>query len=432
MTNRCLRTVPVVAGSLVLALLLITPSGTSSTGSEAGETVTWSKHIAPLFQQQCQGCHRPGDIGPFSLVDYGDAYRERQKILRAVELRKMPPWKPVPGFGEFLDVRRLGDQQIALVREWVAAGAPEGDPRDLPPPREWPNTWTNGTPDLTLAPETAYEVPSSDRDLYRCFVIPTNFPEDRYVSAVEFVPGNRKIVHHVLTYVDTEGASKALDEAEPGLGYTCFGGPGFAPRGGLGGWAPGMRPQVSPDGVALLLPAGARVVMQVHYHNRGAGVEMDRTQMGLHFARTRVDKRVRSIPVLNRGFTIPAGAERHQVTASYTLPPSWNVHAIGVSPHMHLLGREMKVWAKLADESTRPLIHIDDWDFHWQGFYFYKTPVALPVGSFIEMMAAWDNSADNPRNPNTPPRRVYWGERTVDEMGHAAVLFTFDDETPTR
>jgi hypothetical protein len=340
----------------------------------------------------------------------------------------MPPWKPVPGFGDFLDVRRLGDREIALVRDWMAAGAPEGDPRDLPAPRTWPDTWTHGAPDLILAPEAAYEVPSSDRDLYRCFVIPTGFPEDRYVSAVEFVPGNRKIVHHVLTYIDTEGAAKALDEAEPGQGYTCFGGPGFPPRGGLGGWAPGSPPQVNPDGVALLLPAGARVVMQVHYHNRGPAAETDRTQMGLHFAKAPVDKRVRSIPILNRTFLIPAGAARHEVRASYTLPPTWNLHAIGISPHMHLLGREMKVTATYPDGSVRPLIYIDDWDFHWQGLYRFANPVPLPGGTRIDVTAIYDNSEGNRRNPTRPPRDVGWGEGTTDEMCIAFIRVTSDAE----
>jgi hypothetical protein len=419
-------------GSLVALVIAAAPRAgdlaAETDDGKAAPAVTWSRDIAPILQQHCQGCHRAGDIAPFSLETFRDTYRERNKIARAVERRKMPPWKPVPGFGDFRDVRRLADADIALIRRWVDAGAPEGDPRDMPPPRRWPDTWTLGAPDAILAPDTAFTVPGSERDLYRCFVIPTSFAEDRYVSAVEFVPGNRKIVHHALTYIDTTGASVALEQAAPGSGYTCFGGPGFAPAGGLGGWAPGARPQATPDGAGLLLPAGARVVMQVHYHHRGAGPESDRTQIGLHFARKPVDKRVRSIPILDSGFVIPAGTARHEVRASYTVPPGRNFHAIGIAPHMHLLGREMRVTATYPDGTVRPLIYIDDWDFHWQGMYDFAAPVPLPAGTRIDLTAVYDNSAANRRNPNTPPRDVTWGEGTTDEMCIAFVRVTLDGE----
>jgi hypothetical protein len=286
----------------------------------------------------------------------------------------------VPGFGDFLEPRRLPEADIALIERWVAAGAPEGDPRDLPTPREFPETWTLGNPGLVLDPAPDFAVAARDSDLYRCFTIPTRFAEDRWVSAVEFIPGNRRIVHHVLTYLDTTGTSVALDDADPGPGYSCFGGPGFAARGGLGGWAPGARPHVMPDGVGMLLPAGARVVVQVHYHHRGNTTETDRTQLGLHFARQPIDKRVRVIPILNQGFLIPPGAARHEVKASYTLPPAWNLHAIAISPHMHLLGREMRVTATYPDGRTQPLIYIDDWDFHWQGSYTFTPAGAAARG----------------------------------------------------
>lgn len=422
-----------LVGFGVLVALAVAPRlpltfGQSASDAGRSHPVTWSKDVVPIVQQHCQGCHRPGDIGPFSLVSYDDAYRERRKILRAVERRVMPPWKPVSGFGEFQDVRRLSEAEIAVIRDWAAADAPEGNPSDLPPARQWSGTWTLGTPDAILAPETAFEVPSADRDLYRCFVIPTSFPDDRYLSAAEFLPGNRAIVHHVLTYLDTNGASVKLDEADPGPGYTCFGGPGFLPAGGIGGWAPGSRPQVKPDGVGTLLPAGARVVMQVHYHNRQPGSETDRTQIGLYFARKPVDKRLRAIPVLNRVFLIPAGASRHEVRASYTIPPGRNLHAIGIAPHMHLLGREMKVTATYPDGTVKPLIYIDDWDFHWQGTYTFARPIALPGGTRIDVEAVYDNSTTNRRNPSAPPRDVSWGEGTTDEMCIAFVQVTVDAE----
>jgi mono/diheme cytochrome c family protein len=427
-------------GGLALALSVLTALGLASPPSSTpGEPapdrsapgsapITWSKDIAPIVQERCQGCHRSGDIAPFPLVSYLDAYRQRRKILNVVERRKMPPWKPVPGFGDFLDVRRLSDGEIQLIRDWVAAGAPEGDPKDLPPPRQWPSTWTLGAPDVVLTPESAYEVPSADRDLYRCFVIPTAFPDDVYLAAVDFIPGNRQIVHHVLTYLDTSGASVKLDEADPGLGYTCFGGPGFLPAGGIGGWAPGAVPRVKPDGVGTLLPAGARVVLQVHYHNRTGRPESDRTRIGLYFAKKPVDKRARSLPVLNRTFLIPAGEVHHEVRESYTIPPGRNFHAIGIAPHMHLLGREMKVTATYPDGVVQPLIYIDDWDFHWQGTYTFAKPVPLPAGTRIDIQAVYDNSSANRRNPSSPPKDVQWGEGTTDEMCIVFIGVTADAE----
>lgn len=411
-------------GLPVLAVLALVLPSARVGGSEP---VTFSSQIARLFQQHCQSCHRPGEIAPFSLTSYQDAQPWRQYILDATRKRRMPPWKPVAGFGEFLDARRLSEAEIALIEAWAKAGAPEGDPRDLPPPRQFPATWSLGPPDLVLTPEAAFEVPAGHQDLYRCFTIPTSFTEDRYVSAVEFIPGNRKIVHHILTYVDTTGESERLDRADPGLGYTCFGGPGFLPRGGLSGWAPGARPQAMPEGVGMLLPAGARVVVQVHYNNHGSGPETDRTRMGLHFARGPIDKRMRAIPVLNRHFLIPAGEPRHEVRASYTLPPDWNLRAIGISPHMHLLGREMKVTATYPDGTVRP-IHIDDWDFNWQGTYTFAKPVPLPGGTRIDVLAVYDNSAGNPRNPNSPPKDTGWGDGTTDEMCIAFVRITVDSE----
>jgi mono/diheme cytochrome c family protein len=413
-----------VAWIAVLLTVVLFPMATGT----AEEPVTWSKQIARLFQEHCQACHRPGDVAPFPLVTHADAHSRADKILGAVEARKMPPWKPAPGFGDFVGSRRLSERDIETIRAWVEAGAPRGDPRDLPAPRQFPDTWTLGAPDAILTPTEVYTVPAGDQDIYRCFVIPTSFAEDRYLAASEFIPGNRKVVHHVLTFVDTTGQAEALDRAEPGPGYTCFGGPGFVPRGGLGGWAPGAAPTVMPDGVGLLLPAGARVVMQVHYHNRTGEAVDDRTRVGLHFAQKPVAKRSRSIPILNRGFTIPAGAERYEVRALWTVPPARDLHAIGIAPHMHLLGRQMSVTATYADGTVQSLIRIDDWDFHWQGAYTYARPVPLPAGTRIDVVAVYDNSEANRRNPSKPPRDVGWGEGTTDEMCIAFIRVTLDSE----
>src|SRR5215467_7116178 len=262
-------------------------------------------------------------------------------------------------------------------------------------------------------------LPTADRRvipaIYRCFSVATSFTEDRYFTAADVVPGNSKIVHHVLAMVDGSGLSANIPSRDGEYGYPCFGGPGVRIDGYLGGWAPGARPWELPEGVGILLPKGARVVFQLHYHNARLTPETDLTELRLRAASGPVQKRLHFMRVGQFRLAIPAGAPRHEIEAqSFVYQP---MRLIAIHPHMHLLGREMKVWARMKDESVQPLIHIPDWDFHWQGFYFYQTPVALPTGSWIELMAAWDNSEQNPRNPNMPPRDVSWARRRRTRWG---------------
>ena len=398
----------------------------SGTVVPAQEPPTFSNEVVRILQSRCQTCHRPGEHAPFPLLTYRDAYEKRDDIRDAVRGRVMPPWKPVPGFGDFLEPRRLTDAELATIVNWIEAGAPEGDRAKLPPPRVFPEGWRLGPPDHVLEMAEAFTVPARASDVYRCFLIPTNFPEDRWVTKVEFAPGDRKLVHHILTYLDSGSAAEALDRLDPGPGYSCFGGPGFVPVGGLSGWAPGSQPRVTDDGVGILLPKGATVVLQMHYNNNATESRTDRTRVGLHFAKGPIAKRQRSFAVLNTTFTIPPGDRRHEVRASWTARA--DMHANLISPHMHLLGREMKVTATYPDGTVRPLIHIDDWDFNWQGSYTFTRPVPLPAGTRIDMVAVFDNSAENLRQPSRPPRPVGWGEGTTDEMAIVFVGFTFDNE----
>jgi mono/diheme cytochrome c family protein len=394
--------------------------------------VTFSQHVAPLLQQHCQECHRPGGGAPFTLDAYGHVYRRRHKILESVEKRRMPPWKAVAGYGDLAGERRMSDGEIATLARWVAAGAPEGDARDLPPPRAFAAASAVDAADLVLRPDQAFTVAGRGGDVYRCFSIPTSFPEDRYFTTAVVVPGNSKIVHHMLAMVDPTGVSAGRTTDGVGRdgerGYPCFGGPGFRIDGYLGGWAPGARPWELPDGVGMLLPKGARVVFQLHYHNAQLSPQTDLTELRLKAATGPVRKRLHFMRVGRFNLSIPAGNPRYEIEAGSFVHR--RMQLIAIHPHMHMLGREMKVWARMKDESITPLIHIADWDFNWQGFYWFRTPVTLPVASWIELTAAWDNSAENPRNPNKPPRDVSWGERTVDEMGHAAILYTVDAEQP--
>jgi len=408
--------------SAALAVLLLTATAL------ALEPPTFSNEVVRILQTRCQTCHRPGEHAPFPLLTYRDAFDKKDDIRDALKGRVMPPWKPVPGFGDFLDSRRLPDGELATLVQWIEAGAPEGDRAKLPAPRVFPEGWKLGPPDHVLQMPESYTVPARASDVYRCFVIPTNFPEDRWITKVEYAPGDRKLVHHILGYIDTTAAAENLDRADPGPGYTCFGGPGFAPAGGLSGWAPGNEPRQTADGVGMLLPKGATVVLQMHYNNGAAEARTDRTRVGLHFATGPIDKRQRGIAVLNRTFTIPPGERRYEVRGSWTNPFNRDLHASTITPHMHLLGREMKVTATYPDGTMRPLIHIDDWDFNWQSTYTFAQPIALPAGTRIDMVATFDNSADNVRQPSHPPRPVGWGEGTADEMAIVFLGVTVDGE----
>lgn len=406
---------------LVLLLVLGVAAGVSA----QAQSPTFNNEVVRIFQQHCQSCHHPGDIAPFSLMDYASARPQAHSIKLAVTERRMPPWPPAPGYGDFKDARLLTPAQIDAIVRWVDAGAPEGNPADLPAPLTFTDGWTLGTPDH-VASIQEYTLPSTD-EIYRCFSIPLNLMQDRFVSAIGVRPGQRQVVHHVILFGDPSGASRALDDGEPGPGYTCFGGPGFDSSDEFfGGWAPGVRPAFLSPSVGMRLTAGSRLVIQVHYSPLTGG-ERDRTQVGIYFSRGPVDKIVRVIPVEDRSFMIPAGAARHEVSMS-VLNFLGAGHIVAVAPHMHLLGREFRANVTYANGQILPLIRIDRWDFHWQGVYQYFRPISVPFGVVVDFTAIYDNSSNNPHNPNSPPRDVRWGERTTDEMSMLFLLVTLDSE----
>lgn len=394
------------------------------------EPATFSNQVVRIFQENCQNCHHPGDIAPFSLMTYADAEPWSASIKAKTTTGAMPPWKPVEGCGEFANKRGLTEDEIAAISEWVDSGSPEGNPADMPESLVFDNGWKLGVPDVELKTvPNGYRVPASaSADIYRCFSIPTNFTADRFITAVEVSPSNRKIVHHVILYIDTTGISVSLDQQDPGPGYTSFGGPGFPTIGTLGGWAPGAPPQVLRDGTGYLVPKGARIVAQVHYKPNGMD-EVDTTSIALRFARSPVFQDVIVLPVINQNFTIPANARDFPVTASFTLPPHVNVKLEYIAPHMHLLGREMQLTARnlVTDERTC-LIYIDNWDFHWQGSYKYNEPLAIPGATIVELTARYDNSELNHNQPTIPPVDVSWGEKTTDEMCIGFLGMTIDAE----
>jgi hypothetical protein len=408
--------------------------GLSGAGVARGESPTYHREVVRILQENCQDCHRPGQVAPFSLLTYEQARKRADDLVDLTESRKMPPWHvSTTEGGPFRDARVLRERDIATLAAWVEAGCPEGNPTDAPAPRRWDSDWALGTPDLVLKTPEPYTLGGEGRDEHRVYVIPTGLTEGRWVSAIDVKPGNPKVVHHILVAFDTRKAAQKMDEADPGPGYKVFGGFGIIPTGNLGGWSPGKFPRPLPEGVGRYLPAEADVLLQVHYHKSGKP-ETDASTVGIYFAKGPIDKMSRGAMVvpprlafLQRPLLlIPAGDANYEVTGTTTIEE--DAHLIMITPHMHWLGRDFVLTATPPGGKPFTLIRVDDWDFNWQGGYEFETPVAVPAGTRIDMKAHFDNSAKNPSNPNSPPRDVHWGEQTTDEMCIGFMQMTFDDE----
>jgi len=388
---------------------------------------TFNKDIAPILYKNCSNCHRPGEVAPFALLTYQDAAKRAAQIAAITQARVMPPWKATPGYGDFMDVRRLTDRQIATIRDWAEHGAPEGDPKLRPVPPKFPAGWLGGQPDQVFSMKEPYTIPAEGADVFQCFDIPLNADENEYVKMVEFRPGNPKIVHHAILFLDSSGEARKRDP--DGKGYSCVGGPGLDITGALGGWAPGAQPAPARDGVATTIKKGTDVVLQIHYHLDGKA-EQDQSRIGLTFSKEPPTKGLTLFVLGNEKIDIPAGDDHYVVKASRVLP--MDTDAIAIFPHAHYLCKDMKVNAYLPDGTEKPLIWIKDWDFNWQGAYRYAEPVKLPEGTRLEMEYTYDNSAANPHNPSNPPKEVKFGEQTTNEMAFAFVslMLASPDQVP--
>lgn len=396
---------------------------------------TYHKDVAPILQKSCQECHRPGQVAPFSLMSFEQARKRAADLATITADRKMPPWHAsTTEGGPFRDARVLDAKQIATLTAWAEAGAPEGDAKDAPPPRVFPSEWPLGEPDLIVKPSEVFTLAAEGKDEFRVFVIPTGLSEGKWIQALDYRPGNTKIVHHILGAIDTRGTARKLDARDPLPGYRSFGGFGFLPDGEMDGWAPGKAPHTLTDGVARYLPAGSDFLLQVHYHRSGKP-ESDQTAVGLYFAKLPIEKQLRALAVFpeTKGFrftpnlVIPAGSADYQITGKQRLGS--DVHVVAAIPHMHWLGRDFVMWAEKPDGSRVTLIKIDRWDFNWQGTYDYTLPLALPAGTELKFKAHFDNSASNPANPSKPPVEVHWGEQTTDEMCIGFLHYTSDGES---
>lgn len=422
---------------------------------DAQESVNFSEHVAPIIFNNCTPCHRRGEAAPFTLMSYEDARRHGRLIAAVTRSRRMPPWKAGPGDYEFKGERRLTDAEIETLQQWVAAGMPEGDPHRLPSMPTFTEGWQLGRPDLVVKMSETFPVPADGPDIYRNFVVPLNLTENMWVRAVDFRPSARAVVHHSLFFLDTTGAARRRDEqdAVPGYGGAMgLGGLGLAggrgglaglagvlggrggrapmidvptvaglgrAGGGLGGWAVGGQARALPDGLAFFVPQGADLILSTHFHPSGKP-ELEASTVGLYFADkppTRSFTAIQLPPLFGvfEGIDIPAGEKHYTIADSFVLPV--DVGAFSVGAHAHYLAREMKLTATLPDGGAQILLWIEDWDFSWQDQYQFKDFVALPKGTRLDVTISYDNSADNPRNPTNPPKRVQWGEQSTDEMG---------------
>jgi Copper type II ascorbate-dependent monooxygenase, C-terminal domain len=407
---------------------LLTLGAVGKEPTQKAEPPTFTKDVAPILQAKCQSCHRRGQVGPFALETYEQARKRADDIAGVVEDHLMPPWKPAPGVGPKLQHDlSLTPDQIKVLQAWAEAGAPRGEAGHMPPPRQFAEGWPLGPPDLVLEMAEDFSVPASGPDLYRCFVLPTELTEDRYITAVDYQPGNRRVVHHMMAFLDVQGGGRTRDAAEPGPGYSSYAGAGVDVVGELGGWAAGNVPHHLPEGVGLPAPRRVDVILQIHYHPSGKP-ETDRTRVGIYLAHKPVKRAFHWANASNYDFRLPPGRSDTEVKASWFVPV--DVEALAVTPHMHQLGREFHMMVTDPKGQTRDLIHISNWDPSWQNTYYFEKPVSICKGSVVKVVARYDNT-DNPRNPHQPPKLVKYGQEVTDEMciGYIGVVKKGQDLT---
>ncbi|MCI0379373.1 MAG: redoxin domain-containing protein [Gemmataceae bacterium] len=359
--------------------------------------VTFAKDISRLMQKRCQECHRPGEIGPMSLLSYTDAKAWADTIHEVVLQERMPPWHADPRFGKFTNDRHLSREERDTLLAWIEQGCAKGDDRDLPEPRSFSEGWKIGKPDAVFSMVDEFKVPATGVLPYKKFTVDPGFKEDVWVQAAECRPGNRAVVHHILVYIQMPGQPiYALD--------------GTASM--LVGWAPGDMPALYEPGMAKRVPAGAKLVFEVHYTPNGT-VQTDRSAVGVIYAKKPPEHRVESNILANMGLRVPPGAANHKGQFTFTFRDDALI--LSFMPHMHLRGTSAKYVATYPDGRTETLLSVPDFDFNWQSVYRFAEPLAIPKGTKLTWIGWWDNSPDNPRNPD-PAKEVHWGLQTWDEM----------------
>ena len=384
---------------------------------------TFTEDIAPLVYKNCTACHRPGEAGPFKLIAYRDGRKRADNLLSVMEDGFMPPWHPEPGYGHFRNEMRLDKEQVATFRAWVEADKPEGPAAALPALPDFPVGWQLGEPDLVLKVSAAFPVPAGGPDIYRNFALQLDLAEDKWLTAIEVRPQDREVLHHVLVFLDQEQAGRELDGRDGSPGYRGRR-TGRAPL--VAGWAVGGQAEHLPQGLGMKIPKGSDLTLQSHLHPSGKATE-EQTTIGLYFAAGPPKRSLGSVQLpaffgFLAGIDIPPGDADWVMRDEFKLP--CDVDAVTIGGHAHMLCRSMKMHAVLPSGEEVPLLHIPDWDFDWQTRYTFAEAVRLPKGAVVPSELHYDNSADNPDNPNVPPKRVRWGRETTDEMGSLTLLVT--------
>ena len=399
---------------------------TICTAALAGEeSPTYCRDIAPLLNNNCVTCHRPGEVAPFSLLSYKDARKRGKLIAEIVKKKIMPPWKPVPGYGEFVGERRLSDADVALIQKWVQAGMPEGNRKDLPPSPTFSSGWQLGTPDIILKMAEPYQLPAEGDDVLRNFILPLEVPEGKFIRAIEYRPGNRRVVHHAVLAMDPTQSLRKRDHADSQPGFTQVSLPGRMLPGAMAIWTPGWQPVPLPEGFSLPWPKGADLILQLHLSLSGKP-ESEQSTIGIYLTNQAPTKSMIDVLLEDRRIDIPPGEKAYRTHDALFLPAAADV--FGLYPHMHRLGRDVKVTARLPGGEEKILLWINDWNFNWQMYYQDLKPVRLSANTELVMDCVHDNSTDNPNNPSLIPQRVRWGEQTRNEMSDVVIQLIPADE----
>ncbi len=380
---------------------------------------TWADDISCIVYKHCSNCHNDFGVAPFNLMSYDEVFASRFAVESAVVNKNMPPWMPDQEYAPMAYANVLSAEEIQLISDWVAAGAPEGNPADAPEPPVFETEMEIPDADWTITTDE-FTVPNNSSDLYKCFVVQTNFAEDRYITAMEILPSNRNIVHHVLIYEDISNDPIEEDNDDPNVGFECYSTPPTnSPTSNLiGEWVPGSTARYLPEGTGIKIPAGTNIIIQVHYPEGTSG-QSDFTTVNMNFT---TDPNVREIyndQLLDHlenidNFLIIFPYTTPTFHEEYTVP--YDMSLISVFPHAHLICERMWSYAELPNGDIINLVDIPKWDFNWQGFYHYPQPIFVPEGTKLHGYAKYDNTPDNPNNPNNPPQLVTLGEATTDEM----------------